>query len=271
MGSLVIHYRSFQIYRKEKILHVPSHTVLNSSTCTLTTILLNIHTFQKTRNRLPCCLRCSVGVQACKVLESLDIQLLSHDFLYSDTFLAGFLSRSSYTLTRTLPVRITNTFSNFSHTLSLWCVWLSALLSWLVCAPGRESSTRPSVRRFVCVSVWAICPNLPNSHLTHTLKKMICLGISLFPIIHLSLFPSIPLVSPFSVSSLSDRAPQRAVITQKRRRWKVGKVLVQLSPTLHACFCSLYNLVQVLSTPDWIEKYYNIPHCTLHFFTLNLR
>lgn len=120
------------------------------------------------------------------------MSMLLHSFLYIDTFLTKTL-----TCTRTLlPVKICHTISSSSHTLLLWCAWLSALLSWLVCAPGRELSTRPSVRLVVRVSK---CQKPPNLCLIYTLKKYICLAI--FPF---SLYPSFSLsISLSFVSTLS--------------------------------------------------------------------
>lgn len=57
--------------------------------------------------------------------------------------------------------------------LLLWFVWLSALLSWLVCAPGRESSTLSSVCH--CVSTLERIGQSVQSFLTpvslYTLKN----------------------------------------------------------------------------------------------------
>lgn len=162
--------------------------------------------------------------------------MLLRNFLYIDTFLLT--NMHSHT-------PFSHTF--FAHMVCFYmcgCLRLPSLLSWLVCAPGRELSIHPSVRQVVYVSVMANCPKPPNLCLTYTLKK-ICLAISLFSLLYpyFFLFPSIPLsISLLSRLFLFGRDPQRAAITQKRRRWKVGKVLVQFSPTLHASLSSLYHI-----------------------------
>lgn len=97
----------------------------------------------------------------------------------------------------------------------------SSLLSWLVFAPGRESCTCPRVCQYVPVSV--------------SKTSQLCLTYTLTWFVLLLSYPLLP-SQPF----LFDRAPQKAVIIRKRRRWKVGKVLVQLPPTLHGSFYSLY-------------------------------
>ena len=116
--------------------------------------------------------------------------MLLRTFLYIDTFLLT--NMHSHT-------PFSHTF--FAHMVCFYmcgCLRLPSLLSWLVCAPGRELSIHPSVRQVVYVSVMANCPKPPNRCLTYTLK-MICLAISLFSLLYPSFF-SLSIHSSFHLS-----------------------------------------------------------------------
>lgn len=91
---------------------------------------------------------------------------------------------------------------------------LAGLCSW----EGVVRPSRLSVRS-------SACPNMSNRSSRHPHSKPVCVAVSSSS----SLRPPTP-----SRLSPSLRAPQRAATTRKRRSWKVGKVLVQLSPSLHA-------------------------------------
>lgn len=116
-------------------------------------------------------------------------------------------------------------------------VHVTSPLSWLVCAPGRETSTPTSVRQVDCVLIGSVSSAVSHVSLIKlNIKERFAFSLSSHsPLVPC---PSLFLCEPF----VFDRAPQRAVIMQKRRRWKVGKVLVQLSRSLPASFSSLYSI-----------------------------
>lgn len=143
------------------------------------------------------------------------------------------------------------------------CV-LAGLCSW-------EGVVHPSICPSGCLCWYEqSVQSFPTTSHLHIKKINICLAVSLFslyPSLHPFLFLCLHHSLFLSQPSVSDRAPQRAVITQKRRRWKVGKVLVQLSPTLHACFCSLtVNIFISITLRRNVTIYF-----MLYFFSYYLR
>lgn len=97
--------------------------------------------------------------------------------------------------------------------------------AWFVLLGGSHAPFHPSVKLTLCLCNWCVSPSnrFPDD----------------LPLTCVRTFPPFirsACVCPWLLSepSLSDRAPQRAAIMQKRRRWKVGKVFIQLSPILHA-------------------------------------
>lgn len=116
-------------------------------------------------------------------------------YSHASAFTHFFLSLTKFSCTASLTKIHTNihTHAHWSvcttadTTLLLWFVWLSALLSWLVCAPGRESSTLSSVCH--CVSTLERIGQSVQSFLTpvslYTLKNNLScyfssLSLSLF-------------------------------------------------------------------------------------------